>query len=46
MLNMFNALFGWMPPVLAAVCIGLVAIFTIVTILKVVKLILDVLPFV
>lgn len=45
MINMINQLFGWMPPILAAVCIGIVAIFTLVTVLKVIKLILDVIPF-
>lgn len=45
MLNMITQLFGWMPPVLSVVCICVVSIFVILTLMKLVKLILDVIPF-
>ena len=45
MLSFFTSLFTWMPPVLANICIGVVVIFFLVTVLRIVKFILDLLPF-
>lgn len=45
MLSFFTSLFTWMPPLLQTLCIGVVVIFFLVTILRIVKFILDILPF-
>ncbi len=45
MIAFFMALLGWMPPLLQAICFGVFAIFFIVSILRVIALILDVIPF-
>lgn len=38
-------LFGWLPPVLQIVCFGVVSIFFLVTALRLVAFILDLIPF-
>lgn len=38
-------LFQWMPPVIQVISIGIVSIFIILTVLKIVKIILDCIPF-
>ena len=45
MLSTIYQLFSWMPMPLFLVCSGVVAIFLFVSILRIVKLILDVIPF-
>lgn len=45
MLSTIYQLFAWMPTPLYAICCGVVAIFLLVSILRIVKLILDVIPF-
>lgn len=44
MLTMFASLFGWMPPVLQVLCVGALAIFLIITVLRLVMFILDLIP--
>ena len=41
----FYALFGWMPPILQIVCCGVVAYFFLVTVLHLIRFILDLFPF-
>lgn len=45
MSTMFISLFGWMPPVLQVVCTGVVILFCLSTILHIIRLVWDVLPF-
>lgn len=45
MIQLFTALFGWMPPVLALICTAVVFIFFIVSLLHVIAFILDLIPF-
>lgn len=45
MSQLIAQLFTWMPLPLAALCVSVVAIFFIVTLLRVLALILDVIPF-
>lgn len=44
MLSMFFSLFSWMPTVLQVICIGALAIFFIIIILRLVIFILDLIP--
>ena len=45
MISFFVALLGWMPPVLFAISSGVIAIFTIVVILRLISFILNLIPF-
>lgn len=45
MFSFFTLLLGWMPPILYIISIGVIAIFAIVSILRLIALILDVIPF-
>lgn len=45
MLSFFTSLFVWLPPCLQVLCSGVVAIFFIVIVLRVVRFILDLIPF-
>ena len=45
MFSFFQLLLVWLPPVLYVISLGVIAIFAIVTILRLVALILDVIPF-
>lgn len=45
MISFFVALLSWMPPVLFAVSAGVIAIFAIVVILRLISFILDLIPF-
>lgn len=45
MFTFFQLLLGWLPPVLYIIAVGVIAIFAVVTILRLVALILDVIPF-
>ena len=45
MFSFFQLLLGWLPPVLYVISLVVIAIFAIVTILRLVALILDVIPF-
>lgn len=45
-LALINLLFGWMPVGLQVLCGGVIAIFITVLSLKIVKLIMDIIPFV
>lgn len=46
MFNFFVSLFAWLPPVLQTVCACVVMIFFLVTILHIVRFVLDLIPFV
>ena len=46
MSNLYVALFGWMPAGLATICIGVVTIFFIVTVLHIIRFVMDIIPFV
>jgi hypothetical protein len=45
LISFFTALFGWLPPALQIIAIGVVAIFFVLTILRLIAFILDVIPF-
>lgn len=45
MVSLFTSLFGWMPPDIATICIGVVVIFFLITVLNIIRFILDILPF-
>lgn len=45
MLSLLTSLFEWMPLELQTLCIGVVVIFFIVSVLRIVRFILDLLPF-
>lgn len=45
MLATIYQLFAWLPTPLYVVCCGLVLIFLLVTILRLIRLILDIIPF-
>lgn len=45
MVSFFLSLLGWMPPLLQTISIGVFAIFVFVTLLRVIALILDIIPF-
>lgn len=45
MFAFFELLLGWLPPVLYIIALGVLAIFTLVTILRLIALILDIIPF-
>lgn len=45
MLEMLISLFAWMPPVLAVIVIGALAIFFIITLLRFIQFVLDLIPF-
>ena len=45
MISLIITLFGWMPPVLATVCIGAVVLSFLVALLRLVAFILDLIPF-
>ena len=44
--SMIIGLFGWMPMPLQLVCTGVVATFLFITILHIVRFILDLIPFI
>lgn len=46
MLDLFGGLFGWMPPLLSTACVGVVAIFFIISFCHIIQFILDLIPFV
>lgn len=46
MITLFNYMFGWLPPNIEAMFAGLVVILTIFMVFKLVKIILDSLPFI
>lgn len=45
MMSFFTSMFGWMPPALEYLCMGVVVIFFLATILRVIKFVLDIIPF-
>lgn len=45
MVTLFNYMFGWLPPRVEAMFAGLVAILIVFMVFKLVKIILDSLPF-
>lgn len=45
LLQFMQALLGWLPPPFFALASGVIAIFTVVVLLRLVALILDVIPF-
>lgn len=46
MMEFFKSFFIWLPPVLQDICVGIVVVFFIVTIGRVLKFIYDLIPFV
>ena len=44
MLAMFLSLFSWMPPILQVICIGAIAIFFIIILLRLIIFILELIP--
>lgn len=45
MFAFIDALFGWMPPILAIICSGAVFLFFLVAVLRLIAFILDIIPF-
>lgn len=45
LLQFVNVLLGWLPLPLQALAAGVIVIFTLVTLLRIVSLVLDALPF-
>lgn len=45
MFSFFSMLLGWMPPVLYLISCGVISIFAIVALLRLIALILDIIPF-
>lgn len=45
MMRFFTSFFGWLPLELQTLCIGVVVIFFIVTVLRIIRFVLDLLPF-
>lgn len=45
MMSFITSLFGWMPPELQLLCIGVVALFFLFTVLNIVRFIFDLIPF-
>ena len=45
MISFFLALLSWMPPTLYLISVGVLTIFTLVVILRVIAFILDLIPF-
>lgn len=45
MITFFVAMLTWMPPVLYAISVGVIVIFVVVVILRLIAFILDVIPF-
>lgn len=45
MVSFFLALLSWMPPTLYVISVGVLSIFTIVVILRLIAFILDLIPF-
>ena len=46
MITAIFSLFSWMPPALKAICIGALIIFFIWSLLSLIRMIMDILPFV
>lgn len=46
MIDAVLSLFDWLPPGLRVIVVGVIFVFVLVTVLRLVKLILDVIPFV
>lgn len=45
MMSFFTSFFGWMPIELQTLCIAVVVIFFVVTVLRIVRFVLDLIPF-
>lgn len=45
MINLFLSFFGWMPPLLQIAVAGVVGIFVIWSVVKVISVIMDIIPF-
>lgn len=45
MTAIYQALFGWLPPVFAAALLGLLAVLAVLLVLTIVKIVLDAIPF-
>lgn len=45
MIAFFVAMLGWMPPLLFAISAGVIVIFVIVVVLRLIAFILDLIPF-